>query len=70
MSKENPLNLSWEDLKPYEQQQGGYWYYPSGCDVYGNGKFFVYVPKPEPMSTSRHDPLQQPIPLRDPRCWV
>ncbi len=39
--------LTWEELKPFEQEQGGYWYYPSGCDVYGNGKVWVRVPRPE-----------------------
>ncbi|MCL8016880.1 hypothetical protein [Streptomyces sp. AS02] len=39
--------LAWEDLVPYEQQQGGYWLYPTGCDVYGNGKIWVRVPRPE-----------------------
>lgn len=39
--------LAWEDLVPYERDQGGYWLYPSGCDVYGNGKVFVRVPRPE-----------------------
>ncbi|MCX4885901.1 hypothetical protein [Streptomyces sp. NBC_00847] len=39
--------IPWEDLVPYEQDQGGYWLYPPGCDVYGNGKVFVRVPRPE-----------------------
>ncbi|GAA3590711.1 hypothetical protein [Streptomyces osmaniensis] len=39
--------LAWEDLVPYEQEQGGYWLYPRGCDVYGNGKIWVRVPRPE-----------------------
>lgn len=28
---------AWDELKPYEQQQGGYWEYGHGEDVYGNG---------------------------------
>lgn len=39
--------IPWEDLVPYEQQQGGYWLYPPNCDVYGNGKVWVRVPRPE-----------------------
>jgi hypothetical protein len=39
--------LSWDDLVAYEKDQGGYWLYPSGCDVYGNGKVWVRVPRPE-----------------------
>lgn len=40
-------SILWDELLPYEQQQGGYWLYPQGCDVYGNGKVWVSVPKPE-----------------------
>ncbi|MCX5000897.1 hypothetical protein [Streptomyces longwoodensis] len=39
--------LSWDDLVPYEKDQGGYWLYPPGCDVHGNGKVWVRVPRPE-----------------------
>jgi hypothetical protein len=39
--------LSWDQLVAYEKDQGGYWLYPTGCDVYGNGKVFVRVPRPE-----------------------
>ena len=39
--------LPWDQLVPYERDQGGYWLYPPGCDVYGNGKVFVRVPRPE-----------------------
>lgn len=39
--------IAWDDLVPYEQQQGGYWLYPPGCDVYGNGRIWVRVPRPE-----------------------
>ena len=35
--------MKWADLKPYEQQQGGYWEYGLDCDVYGNGKRWVPV---------------------------
>jgi hypothetical protein len=39
--------LLWDELVPYEKDQGGYWLYPPGCDVYGNGKIWVRVPRPE-----------------------
>jgi hypothetical protein len=39
--------LAWEDLAAYERDQGGYWLYPTGCDVYGNGRVWVRVPRPE-----------------------
>jgi hypothetical protein len=39
--------LPWDELVPYERDQGGYWLYPKGCDVYGNGKIWVSVPRPE-----------------------
>lgn len=42
--------LPWAELVPYEQQQGGYWLYPPGCDVYGNGKIWVSVPRPKEAS--------------------
>lgn len=38
--------LPWSELVEYERQQGGYWLYPQGCDVYGNGKVWVPVPRP------------------------
>lgn len=37
--------LTWDDLVPYERQQGGYWDY-AGADVYGNGKTWVPVRNP------------------------
>lgn len=40
-TEHEPLN--WEDLVPYERDQGGYWLYGSWCDVYGNGKVWVPV---------------------------
>ncbi|MEV0556182.1 hypothetical protein AB0I27_22370 [Streptomyces sp. NPDC050597] len=39
--------LPWDQLVPYEQQQGGYWLYGPHCDVYGNGKIWVSVPRPQ-----------------------
>jgi hypothetical protein len=39
--------IPWDQLKPYEQHQGGYWLYGPHCDVYGNGKQWVPVPRPE-----------------------
>jgi hypothetical protein len=39
--------IPWDELVPYEQDQGGCWLYPAGCDVYGNGKIWVRVPRPE-----------------------
>lgn len=39
--------LPWDKLVAYERDQGGYWLYPAGCDVYGNGKVWVRVPPPE-----------------------
>ena len=39
--------ISWDQLRPYEQQQGGYWLYPPGCDAYGNGRVWVSVPRPQ-----------------------
>ncbi len=39
--------LPWDELVAYEKDQGGYWLYPKGCDVYGNGKIWVRVPRPE-----------------------
>lgn len=38
--------LTWDKLRPYEQQQGGYWLYGPDCDVYGNGKVWVPVARP------------------------
>lgn len=35
--------LPWDELKPYERDQGGYWLYGPWCDVYGNGKIWVPV---------------------------
>ncbi len=35
--------VPWDELRPYEQQQGGYWLYHPGCDVYGNGRIWVTV---------------------------
>lgn len=39
--------IPWDELVPYERDQGGYWLYPKGCDVYGNGRVWVRVPRPE-----------------------
>ncbi|MFK0288328.1 hypothetical protein ACIQVL_48830 [Streptomyces sp. NPDC090499] len=39
--------LPWDELVPYEKDQGGYWLYPKGGDVYGNDKIWVRVPNPE-----------------------
>ena len=39
--------LPWSELKPFEQEQGGYWLYPPDSDVYGNGRVWVRVPYPE-----------------------
>ena len=39
--------IPWDELVAYERDQGGYWLYPTGCDVYGNGKVWVSVPRPE-----------------------
>ena len=39
--------IPWDELVAYERDQGGYWLYPKGCDVYGNGKIWVRVPRPE-----------------------
>ncbi|WP_165612428.1 hypothetical protein [Mycolicibacterium fortuitum] len=35
--------LTWDELRPYEQQQGGYWLHGPSYDVYGNGKVWVPV---------------------------
>lgn len=45
MADEHPI--PWDQLVPYEQQQGGYWLYGPGCDVYGNGRQWIGVPRPE-----------------------
>lgn len=39
--------LPWANLRPYEQQQGGYWLYPPGCGVYGDGKRWINVRRPQ-----------------------
>lgn len=39
--------IPWDQLKPYEQQQGGYWLYGPDRDVYGNGRQWISVPRPE-----------------------
>ena len=33
----------WEELRLYEQQQGGYWAYPKNAGVHGEGKVFIRV---------------------------
>ncbi len=38
--------LSWDELVGYEKDQGGYWLYPAGRDMYGNDKIWVRVPNP------------------------
>jgi len=35
--------IAWEELRPYEQQQGGYWAYPATAGVHGEGKVFIRV---------------------------
>lgn len=49
-------NLTWDDLVPYERQQGGYWDHSTCTDVYGNGKTWVPVRNPamasEPIATT------------------
>lgn len=42
---EMATHLTWDELVPYERQQGGYWDY-AGADVYGNGKTWVPVVNP------------------------
>lgn len=37
--------LSWDELVPYERDQGGYWLYGPWCDVYGKGKLWIRVMK-------------------------
>jgi hypothetical protein len=39
--------IPWDQLVAYERDQGGYWLYPDGRDVCGNGKVWVAVPRPE-----------------------
>lgn len=41
-----PKHLTWDELVPYERQQGGYWDYGTCTDVYGNGKTWVPVRNP------------------------
>lgn len=38
------VDLKSAALRPYERQQGGYWEYGHGEDVYGNGKLWVAAP--------------------------
>lgn len=38
--------VTWDDLRPYEQQQGGYWLYGPDCEVFGGGKVWVRVARP------------------------
>lgn len=40
--------IPWEELRPYEQQQGGYWAYPKNAGLYGEGKVFIRVARPTP----------------------
>lgn len=37
------VTAAWEDLRPYEKQQGGYWAYPKNSGLYGEGKEFTRV---------------------------
>jgi len=37
------MTVSWDDLRPYEKQQGGYWAYPKNSGLYGEGKEFIRV---------------------------
>lgn len=39
-----PVDLGSAALRPYERQQGGYWEYGHGEDVYGNGRQWVPAP--------------------------
>ena len=39
---------SWDDLKPYEQRQGGFWLYGPHVGLHGEGKEFVRVTRPAP----------------------
>ena len=39
-----PVDLGPAALRPYERQQGGFWEYGHGEDVYGNGKKWVPAP--------------------------
>jgi len=38
--------LTWDELRPYEQKQGGYWLHGSWCDAVGSGKVWVPVAIP------------------------
>lgn len=38
--------VPWDDLKPYEQQQGGYWLYGPSVSLYGEGREFIRVTRP------------------------
>lgn len=49
--------IPWDALVPYERQQGGYWLYPPGCDVYGNGRMWVSVPCPRAAQDERAHPV-------------
>jgi hypothetical protein len=45
--------LTWEELVPYEREQGGYWLYGPWADVYGGGK--VWVPARPPGQSPADD---------------
>lgn len=45
--------IPWDQLAPYEQQQGGYWLYPPGCDVHGKGRVWVAVTRSRQPDTNQ-----------------
>lgn len=51
--------IPWDQLRPYEQQQGGYWLYPDGRDVFGNDKIWVKSPNPDTVGTYAALPKDQ-----------
>lgn len=55
--------LSWDELAPYERQQGGYWEYGHGEDVYGNGRAWVPVANPATAGQPKEptDPMNWPV---------
>ena len=51
--------LTWDELVPYECDQGGYWLYGPWCDVYGNGKIFIRV-RPDEAAPDRRTYMDNP----------
>ena len=47
-SKSEYVPLTWDELAPYEQQQGGYWLY--GTDLLGADKRWIPVGAPRPVA--------------------